>query len=488
MHLHNGNRGEGSKSMQSTQPTDDLKLARSTEATSDQLRELSMSGDPEVRLAVAANPKAGYFILYRLVPSKIESDFDDQMLALLAVHPQIRHAWIDGLPGLLRGRLDGAPEHRLSFQTAVRLCSRPDVPGARLAELVNDKDTGLEFKELIARTCTRPDLLGVLAADESPEVRTAVAANPCRPATEFRLRVLVDLSDRLEGREVQAGGIGADETVALLLAVPGVPPERASLPSPHPSWRDPARRVTAVLLARGDAVREVPIEPVIRYSPFIQPLSDGGFVIVESTVARTDDAHNADRYDGSGRLVAQFLLYDGIEHLLADGEDRLWVGYFDEGIFGNGAHAAAGLCQFDASGQALWSFVPPEGGERIDDCYALNVADDAVWTHYYSCYDLVRIGRDGASRRWTTPLVGAGIVARDDHRVLTVGAYGKGQPIDLCHLWDLGADGLEHPRPVVTFPFLERRTHQVLARGPIVYFVDGARVFRGDIREIDPAE
>jgi len=84
MHLHNGNRGEGSKSMQSTQPTDDLKLARSTEATSDQLRELSMSGDPEVRLAVAANPKAGYFILYRLVPSKIESDFDDQMLALLA--------------------------------------------------------------------------------------------------------------------------------------------------------------------------------------------------------------------------------------------------------------------------------------------------------------------------------------------------------------------------------------------------------------------
>ncbi len=223
---------------------------------------------------------------------------------------------------------------------------------------------------------------------------------------------------------------------------------------------------------------------MVRRFPFIQPLSDGGFVIAEPVAARRDDL-NAHRHDADGRLVTQFFLDDAFEHMLADRNDCLWVGYFDEGVFGGWEYSHAGLCQFDGSGRLMWSFSPPEGGEGIDDCYALNIADDAVWTYYYGSYDLVRIGRDGTSRRWTTSTVGAGIVACDERRVLTLGAYGPDQPRDLCQIWDLGPEALERPRPVVAFPFLERLTRQVFARGRIIYFIDGAYVFRGDIRDID---
>ena len=423
-----------------------------------------MSTDPQVLLAVAANPASRYFILYRLIPSRIESEFDDEMAALLAVHSDVPFSVLNTLPGLLAGRLDGAPAHARSFSTALALCSRSNVPGARLAEMLAEPTISIEFKEQVARTSPRPDILGVLAADESDRVRGAVAANPVRPAVEFRLEQMLDLSATVSGREIRAAGIGADETVALLV-------------------ENLADEKEAVLLAQGADIREVAIDMVNPHFSAIQPLSDGGFVLANRRAASRDDL-NARRYDSAGQVVTEFFVDDAFEHLLVDRDDQIWVGYFDEGVFGGREYSQAGLCRFDGSGRLAWSFSPPEGGKPIYDCYALNIANDAVWVYYYDSYDLVRIDHRGATRRWATPIVGAGIVACDESRVLALGGSAKGQPRDLCQIWELGQNRLESPRPVVTFPFLERLTNRVFARGPLVFFVDGPRVFRGDIRSI----
>jgi hypothetical protein len=44
---------------------------------------------------------------------------------------------------------------------------------------------------------------------------------------------------------------------------------------------------------------------------------------------------NAVIYGADGRVLAEETLGDGIEHVLADGTGHIWVGYFDEGVFGN---------------------------------------------------------------------------------------------------------------------------------------------------------
>ena len=44
---------------------------------------------------------------------------------------------------------------------------------------------------------------------------------------------------------------------------------------------------------------------------------------------------NAVLYDADGQVVSEHVLGDGIGHALADSAGQVWVGYFDEGIYGN---------------------------------------------------------------------------------------------------------------------------------------------------------
>jgi hypothetical protein len=64
---------------------------------------------------------------------------------------------------------------------------------------------------------------------------------------------------------------------------------------------------------------------------------------------------------------------------------------------------ASGLICFDSDGKPVFEysgFADKHNLPDIDDCYALNVADDAVWICYYSAFPLICLKNFQAARVW----------------------------------------------------------------------------------------
>ena len=99
-------------------------------------------------------------------------------------------------------------------------------------------------------------------------------------------------------------------------------------------------------------VAPVPVAPA-----FVQPLPDGGYLVARSRCAWTPKGpeKNAVVVDSTGRVVRRGTLGDGIAHLQADRDGRIWVGYFDEGIAGNLGWGFDGPEPLGASGLVRWS-------------------------------------------------------------------------------------------------------------------------------------
>jgi hypothetical protein len=84
----------------------------------------------------------------------------------------------------------------------------------------------------------------------------------------------------------------------------------------------------------------------------------------------------------------------------ADGQ--IWVGYFDEGVFGGGIGRAGAVC-FDAAGKPVFrynEFAIAQNLPPVADCYTLNVAEDAVWLCYYTAFPLVCLRDMQFDRVW----------------------------------------------------------------------------------------
>jgi hypothetical protein len=116
-------------------------------------------------------------------------------------------------------------------------------------------------------------------------------------------------------------------------------------------------------------------------------------------------------YDADGQAVSEHVLGDGIAHVLATSTGQVWVGYFDEGIYGNygwgraDSHepvGAYGIVRFSPGLEPVWHYPKyTEVGpwDAVSDCYALNVDDTCTWACYYSDFPVVRI-RDGTVTGW----------------------------------------------------------------------------------------
>ena len=167
------------------------------------------------------------------------------------------------------------------------------------------------------------------------------------------------------------------------------------------------------------------------------------------------------------------LFGDGIEHVLLG-----WGG-----LDGPAPIGASGLVRFDlATGRPDWSFAPPDDLRAIDDCYALNVAEDATWIYYYRCFDLVRIGRDGTTRRWKTETSGARALACDTDRTLLIGRYGERWN---ATLWRRATDRLEEPHNVtIALPDGSTPTARAFGRGDRILISDGPRWFAANLADI----
>jgi hypothetical protein len=180
---------------------------------------------------------------------------------------------------------------------------------------------------------------------------------------------------------------------------------------------------------------EIEIRGLADTFPLMQLLPDGAVLIVSARCRRYNDGThdlNARIYDSQGQPREEFLLGDGIQHVQVDRKGNIWVGYFDEGVYGNygwgGAGdtapvGASGLVCFDAKGQKSWEYGPVPGVDVISDVYALNVFGDEAWAYYYTDFPLVRIASDRTVTVWTTETSGARSFAIGNGVVLLFGGY-----------------------------------------------------------------
>lgn len=145
--------------------------------------------------------------------------------------------------------------------------------------------------------------------------------------------------------------------------------------------------------------------------PLVQPLPRGEFLVVGSRCAwRLEGPERNARIVGSdGRVKTTGTLGDGIEHLLIDDDGEIWVGYSDEGIFGNFGWnnpgpqplGSPGIVRWSGEFEKLWEYQAVDE-YWIADCYALNVDTGRVWACPYADFPIMEIVADRATLHRTT--------------------------------------------------------------------------------------
>ncbi|BDI34308.1 hypothetical protein CCAX7_63590 [Capsulimonas corticalis] len=244
----------------------------------------------------------------------------------------------------------------------------------------------------------------------------------------------LNFADAIAGQQIAAVGIGPDADLILLVIDPSdssaafgryVSPAGASFP--HAST--PRTYPASVLHWKNGSFRRVDIAALDVAHPKIQPMADGGILIVASRCNFNSGApdKNAALYDSQGRLVRRWVFGDGIQDVQVSRDQRIWVSYFDEGIFGNRGWntplGSTGLQCFDTEGETLWRFEPPAGFDQICDCYAMNVADDGVWACYYTDFPIVHISKNLETQGWSNNIDGARAIAVTRRKALLWGGY-----------------------------------------------------------------
>ncbi|MER6614338.1 hypothetical protein [Streptomyces xantholiticus] len=182
---------------------------------------------------------------------------------------------------------------------------------------------------------------------------------------------------------------------------------------------------------------ETRLSAVTAQYPALDALPDGGFVVADCRRPRGDDDH-VQVFDALGRTSWTFTVGDAIQHLLADESGDLWVGYFDEGVFGDPL-SYAGVRRWSATGEPLWELPASTPGGRMADCYALNAHRGEAWVCYMEGFPLVRIRRDGTVRVWESPVRGTAATVVHDGRVAYFASYDHRDGLVLCTLSETAA-------------------------------------------------
>jgi len=169
-------------------------------------------------------------------------------------------------------------------------------------------------------------------------------------------------------------------------------------------------------------------------------LSNGDWIVADCRCAVVES--NARIIDENGNTVSHLLVGDGIEDLQCDADNKIWVGYFDEGIFGNNGWGLdgpppigqTGINCFNSSGAIVWPDCRELGQSEyplpfIAGSHGLNVTSNAVWICPYTDFPIVRIGEDRSVRIWSNNKQGADILAVDSDTAVLLGGYDE----ERCH-------------------------------------------------------
>lgn len=240
-----------------------------------------------------------------------------------------------------------------------------------------------------------------------------------------------------------------------------------------------------------DQVRATPLG-VRLANDEIQPLPGGRLLVAGARceMTRHGATPNAAVYDDTGRQVAEGVLGDGINHLLTTGAGDIWVGYFDEGVYGNfgwGGHTeplgACGIARFDEALDQVWRYPSGREAPPVDDCYALNVTDTQVWACYYGDFPVARITGDRV-RTWPSNVGGVSAILAAGTQVALYGGYGEER--DRLVLGTVTGDHFEPEVSTrLTLPGGAPLTGtQLVARGDELHLIDGNRWWKVSLDQI----
>jgi hypothetical protein len=224
--------------------------------------------------------------------------------------------------------------------------------------------------------------------------------------------------------------------------------------------------------------------------PLVDAFPDGRILVVGPRC----DCRSKDDYDLNGAIiqpqtgqVTRILLGDGIDSVQIDSLGRIWVGYFDEGVFGNfgwggrdgpAPVGCSGLACFSGSGKKIWEF-PANPTYAISDCYALNVSGADAAIFFYTDFPLCKINGKFELTYWTTKLAGCHAFAISGTEVLFSGQYND--PPDAAYLGRLDPrEGLARTRWIrLLMPDGSSRSGgKLLGRGKSLYHFDDENVCR----------
>lgn len=265
-------------------------------------------------------------------------------------------------------------------------------------------------------------------------------------------------------------------------------PGWASFPDPVTGTGVPVRVVTYT----PQVAAMVRIDDLRLAHCHVQPLPDGRVLLVAARCRwRAGGAdRNAVIFTPDGAVSRRGTFGDGIAHVLTTPSGKTWVGYFDEGIFGNFGWqgpgpepiGAAGIVRFTADLQPEWRYPSGNGVEPIDDCYALNVVGETAWSTYYSDFPVVRIATDTV-RSWPGARTGAHAIITDDGtRCALVGGYNQHRHRLLVGDLDRG-----HFKPYrLSLPGGRRlpRDVQIIGRGPDLHLFTDSTWYRLNLEDI----
>jgi len=250
-----------------------------------------------------------------------------------------------------------------------------------------------------------------------------------------------------------------------------------------PQTRTAATYDAILAIDGNNAAREVPLPALTATFPMVEMFSDGSILVVAPRCEfRAGQGElNAGVYNAGGAKTEEFLRGDGIQHVQVDRQDRIWVGYFDEGVYGNfgwGAGdgppptGASGLACFNRIGTKLWEYEAPEELGPIDDCYALNVSELGTWAYYYSDFPLVRVDQQTMGvTAWRTPGDGGSAFATDGKRALLYGGYDRQK--NPCRLLDLKGNSADLIAEVSLAVPEGAGSEIIIGRGKQLHFVGG---------------
>jgi hypothetical protein len=285
------------------------------------------------------------------------------------------------------------------------------------------------------------------------------------------------LDPPIDGVELVAASVGPDgAAIALWAAAPDRQRMVAPLGSRSASAKAAARRPAAVRVsgAGGAGGAGGVVSAVVHRVRFpqVQPLPDGAILVASQRGGR------AEVFDADGRPLRQGTLLDGIQHVLATASGHLWVGYFDQGVYGDDPVAHHGIVRFTPALDPDWTYPFDTDAGPVDDCYALNVDGEAAWAYYYSSFPIVRIC-DGSVTAWRTEVTGAtGLLAAADACAL-VGGYGVADSDRLVigHLADGRYEVIDERR--LTLPGGQPMpTASFVCRGPDLHVFVGRSWYR----------